>query len=393
MNDASKTPGLDHPLRPHFESLRQFSSTPALEASPLYARLSPEIGRVLGGVVQEALGREAFQARASIRATAWNIERGRQLDNIIHVLREHPTIRESDVLLLTELDYGMARSGNRNVPREIARALGLHYVFAPCYVNLSKGSGLEDRADRDNAQALHGNAVFSRHPLRDAHAVSLPNGKDKLRGKEKRLGSQRAVVATMDHPLGALRVVSLHLDAHSAQQHRHRQMKLVLDHLDGLQPALPTLIGGDWNTSTYNSQRALYAILGFWRRVFMGVSYVIRNHYAHPDRWFERRLFRELEQRGYGYRDLNKPGGCTLHYDVQSLALNSNLGDWIPQWCFRFINWSLREHQGRCSFKLDWFSGRGIVPASPPEVVERLCETYGPLSDHDPIVLDFLPRL
>jgi hypothetical protein len=285
----------------------------------------------------------------------------------------------------------MARSGNRNVPREIASALGLHYAFAPCYVNLSKGSGLEDRAASDNAQALHGNALFSRHPLRDAHAVSLPNGKDKMKGKEKRLGSQRAVVATMDHPLGAVRLVSLHLDAHSTQQHRRRQMRLVLDHLDGLRPPLPTLVGGDWNTSTYNSRRALYAILGFWRRVFMGVSYVIRNHYAHPDRWFERHLFRELERRGYRYRDLNQPGGCTLHYDVQSLALNSNLGDWIPQWCFKFINWSLREHQGKCSFKLDWFAGRGIAPASPPQVVERLSETYGPLSDHDPILLDFLP--
>lgn len=393
MSDSSTTPGLDHPLRPHFEALRQFSSTEALEASPLYARLRPEIDRVLGGVMQEALACDASPARSSIRATAWNIERGQRLDNVIRVLREHPLIRESDVLLLTELDHGMARSGNRNVPREIASALGRHYVFAPCYVNLSKGSGLEDRAASDNAQALHGNAVFSRHPLRDAHAIPLPNGKDKMRGKEKRLGSQRAVVATVDHPLGAVRVVSLHLDAHSSQRHRRRQMRLVLDHLDGLRPALPTLIGGDWNTSTYNSQRALYAILGFWRRVFMGVGYVIRNHYAHPDWWFERRLFRELERRGYGYRDLNKPGGCTLHYDVQSLALNSNLGDWIPRWCFKFIDWSLRDHQGRCSFKLDWFAGRGIVPASPPEVVEGLSEVYGPLSDHDPIVLDLLPRL
>ena len=392
MNGLSVTAELDHHLTPHFEALRRFSSTAALKASPLYARLKLEIDRVLKGVAQEALTRDPSPARPAIRATAWNIERGRQVDNVVRVLREHPLIRGSDALLLTELDYGMARSGNRNVPREIASALGLHYAFAPCYVNLSKGSGLEDRAASDNAQALHGNALFARHPLRDAHAVSLPNGKDKMRGKEKRLGSQRALVATMDHPLGAVRLVSLHLDAHSTQRHRRRQMRLVLDHLDGLRPALPTLIGGDWNTSTYNSRRALYAILGFWRRVFMGVNYVIRNHYAHPDRWFERRLFRELERRGYRYRDLNQPWGCTLHYDVQSLALNSNLGDWIPQWCFKFINWSLREHQGKCSFKLDWFAGKGIAPASPPEVVEKLSETYGPLSDHDPILLDFLPR-
>jgi endonuclease/exonuclease/phosphatase family metal-dependent hydrolase len=274
LNDVNTfaTDALDHQLGPYFEALSGFSSTAALWASPLYARLRPEIDRVLGGVAQEAPARDAFPARPSIRATAWNIERGRRVDNVIRALREHPLIRESDVLLLTELDYGMARSGNRNVPREIARALGLHYAFAPCYVNLSKGSGLEDRAASDNAQALHGNAVFSRHPLRDAHAIPLPNGKDKMRGKEKRLGSQRAVVATVDHPLGAVRVVSVHLDAHSTQRHRRRQMEKVLDHLDGLRPALPALIGGDWNTSTYTSRRALYAIVGFWRRVFMGVG-------------------------------------------------------------------------------------------------------------------------
>jgi len=113
VNDFSVTAELDHPLRSHFEALRQFSSTAALEASPLYARLRPEIDRVLKGVAQETLARDDAPARPAIRATAWNIERGRQVDNVIRVLREHPLIRDSDVLLLTELDYGMARSGNR----------------------------------------------------------------------------------------------------------------------------------------------------------------------------------------------------------------------------------------------------------------------------------------
>ena len=44
------------------------------------------------------------------------------------------------MLLLTELDYGMARTGNRFVARELARALKLNYAFAPCYLNLTKGA-------------------------------------------------------------------------------------------------------------------------------------------------------------------------------------------------------------------------------------------------------------
>ncbi len=300
-------------------------------------------------------------------------------------------MRRSDVLLLTELDYGMARTGNRNVAREIARALGMSYAFAPCYLALTKGSGVENRVEGENEQALHGNALLSRHALTNAHAVALPNGKDKMRGREKRLGSQRAVVADVEHPAGRFRAVSLHLDAHSTQLHRARQMRLVLDHLDALKPRLPVVIGGDWNTSTYNSSRAVYSIAGYFRRVAMGVRNVIVNHYPHPDRWFERRLFREIERRGYLYRELNEAGAGTLHYDIEDLAAYENMREWVPRWCFWFIEWALRQNGGRCSLKLDWFAGRAIAPtaAHPPKVVTDLSKTYGPLSDHDPIFLEF----
>jgi endonuclease/exonuclease/phosphatase family metal-dependent hydrolase len=395
--DSEAPSALDHELRPFFSELARFSSTEALKASSLYAALRPEVERVLGSVVQEnfapAGARNFFRKSRSIRATAWNIERGLRLDSVIRVLGEHHVIRESDLLLLTELDYGMARSGNRFVAREIARALELNYVFAPCYLALNKGSGVESEVAGTNAQSLHGNALFSRHPVSRAHSIALPNGKDKLKGKEKRLGCQRAVVADIDHPRGTIRAVSLHLDAHSTQRHRHRQMKIVLDHLEGLRPRLPVLIGGDWNTSTYNSRRALYAIMGFWRRVMMGVHYFITNHYPHPDRWFERHLFRELEKREWNYRELNEPGGCTLHYDVRDIAVNKNMADWIPRWCFWFLNRALEKHQGRASLKLDWFAGKDIAPDPdhPPRVIGGLRDAEGPLSDHDAIVLDFVP--
>jgi calcineurin-like phosphoesterase family protein len=260
-------------------------------------------------------------------------------------------------------------------------------------VALNKGSGLESQVAGENTQALHGNALVSRFPLRRAHSLALPNGKDKMSGKEKRLGSQRAVVADVEHPLGRFRAVSLHLDAHSTQRHRARQMRLVLEHVATLSPPLPTLVGGDWNTTTYNSRRATYAILGYFRRVAMGVRTVVEQHYPHPDRWFERRLFREIERRGYRYRELNATGVGTLHYDVTDIAVNSGMRDWVPGWCFPFIDWALAKHGGRCSLKLDWFAGRNVVPApgSAPRVVTDLRDDAGPLSDHDAIVLDFLP--
>lgn len=388
---------LEHNLGPHFRELAGFHSTKALEASALYARLRPEVERVLGGVEQGSFTREGRATplgSGAVRVTAWNIERGTHLEEILRVLRDHEVMSRSDVLLLTELDYGMARSGNRHVAREIAEGLDMAYAFAPCYVNLSKGSGLESGAAGENAEALHGNAVLSRWPVRRAWSIALPNGKDKMRGREKRLGSQRAVVCEIEHPAGRFRTVSLHLDAHSSQRHREGQMKVVLDFVEGLEPSLPVLVGGDWNTSTYNSRRAVYSIAGFFRRVLMGVGHVIENHYLRPERWFERGLFRELERRGYAYAPLNEPGAGTLHYNVKDLAANTNMGEWVPRWCFWWIEWALKDHGGRCSLKLDWFAGSGIEPdpSNPPRVIGELRGSGGEvLSDHDPIVLDFTP--
>ncbi len=382
---------LDHALQTHLPNLCAVNSSAELQSLPLYRQLKPSIDGILGFVLtgEGASGRQPLLPH--LRATAWNIERGIELRGIIEAIRQHPTISGSDLLLVTELDYGMARSRNSKVPQELAGALGLHFAFAPSYLNLEKGSGLEISVQGTNAYGLHGNAIFSRFPLREAHSIALPNGKDKMRGKEKRLGCQRAVIAIVDHPFGRFRAVSVHLDAHSTQKHRMRQMRLVLDDLDRFHPELPVLVGGDWNTSTYNSRTALFSILGYVRRVLMGVRHVIRSHYPYPDRWFERHLFREIERRGYVYRELNESGACTLHYDVADLAANGRMADWIPNWCFWFINWALAKNDGRCSFKLDWFAAKGIEPVAeyPPHVVTDVSAPDLLLSDHDPIVLDF----
>jgi endonuclease/exonuclease/phosphatase family metal-dependent hydrolase len=375
----------DPSFRPFLNDLAQFQSTKDLEESGLYRQLKPEIERILSNVwYEEFIPRVPAGSDPSraVRVIAWNIERGMRLDPVIQCFRDRQDLGCADVLMLSELDWGMARTANRFVAREIASALQMSYAFAPCYIALTKGAGVERQADGENAESLHGNALLSRFPMHRAHSLALPNGKDKMKGAEKRIGSQRAVIADIEHPAGMFRGVSLHLDAHSSQRHRHLQMRRVLDHLETLQPALPVLIGGDWNTTTHNASRALYSILGYFRRVLMGVRNVVANHYPYPDRWFERGLFGELERRGYKYRDLNTAGECTLHYNVDDIAANLNMREWVPQWCFWFINWALERTGGSCSMKLDWFAGRGIQPLAPAVAVPDL-----KVSDHDPIVL------
>ena len=101
----------------------------------------------------------------------------------------------------------------------------------PCYLALGKGSGVERDVGGANRFGLHGNALLSRYPIRDARAIPLPNGVDKMAHREKRLGRQAAVVATIDFPGRPVQAVSLHLDAQSTQAHRFRRCATCLSSL------------------------------------------------------------------------------------------------------------------------------------------------------------------
>ena len=103
------------------------------------------------------------------------------------------------------------------------------------------------------------------------------------------------------------------------------------DILDALGDVDRALIGGDWNTTTHNSSRTFYAIMGYWLRVFLGIDRSI-EHYLHPYRWFEKGLFGLLEERGFDYRNCNKLGERTLSYrvdDVKNEKESRRVGPWL----------------------------------------------------------------
>lgn len=396
---------LDHDLNQYFSELLKFESTPEMETSEVYRRIKPDIDRIMNAVVSEPAASATGQfveakstswpptnaGGSDIRALAWNLERGTKFDGILDALQNDPRLKDRDVLMLPELDHGMARSGNRFVAKELAERLGLNYAFAPVYIPLQKGSGVESEISGENTASIHGLAMMSPHPMKNVYAVDLPNGKDKMWGKEKRIGWLRALVADIEHPAGEFRAVTVHLDVHCSRAHRRRQMQIIHDQLETL-PKLPTIIGGDWNTTTFNAQTATRAILGYWRRVMMGIKNVAKNHFPHPDRYFEQRLFDELESRGYEYKPFNELGVGTLHYHIESIEKNTNLRDWVPEWCFKFIFWAARRVGGSVSVRLDWFAGRDIALAqnTKPQTIADLVDGNGePLSDHDAITVDF----
>src|SRR5262245_61402727 len=119
---------LETAFRPFLGDLARFDSTRELEDSQLYRKLRAEIERVLSHVWCEDLAPPRPPAGSAIRAVAWNIERGIRLDEVIGLLRGHRALANADVLLLSELDWGMARTGNRFVAQEIGSALRLNYA-------------------------------------------------------------------------------------------------------------------------------------------------------------------------------------------------------------------------------------------------------------------------
>jgi endonuclease/exonuclease/phosphatase family metal-dependent hydrolase len=372
-------------IAPLLPALALCRNSPELWASPVYRTLEADLRLVLDTPETGGLAASTAPARDRYRFAAWNVERGAQFEGQVEALRSDPYLRDADVLLLTETDIGMARSSNRDVPRELGAALGMYYAFVPCYLNLTKGSGIEQDAPGENQLGLHGNAILSRYPLSNVRPIFLTNGVDIFASREKRLGRQAALAADIGFPDLTVTAVSVHLDAHSTQRHRFYQM---FDILEAVGSRQRVVLGGDWNTTTYNSSRAIHSILGFWLRVFMGVDHVIRNHYLHPYRWFEKDLFRLLEERGFDYRAANRLGEHTVSYDVTDLRSTQALQDWVPEWCFHFIRWALRNHGGVCPVKLDWFATRGLECRN-PTVIHGVREGRAvPLSDHDAIGVD-----
>jgi len=374
-------------IAPHFPEFLRCGSSADLKSLSSYRAIEPDIHSVLDRLYCGDFTDDAAPARSRYRFVAWNLERGIELTGQLQALQTDPRLADADVYLVTEADMGMARSDNRAVAQEIARELGLYYSFAPCYLNLSKGAGIERQAAGENELGLHGNALLSRYPIRNACAIHLKNGIDMMAGREKRLGRQAALAAEIEFPNYRATAVSVHLDANSSQAHRSRQMG---DVIESLPQELPIILGGDWNTSTYNSSRALYAIFGFWLRVFMGADNVILNHYLHPENRFERRLFELLEAHGFEYCRSNRMGEPTIRYDVDDRKTRLNLGEWVPNWCFAFMRWALRNHGGTCPLKLDWFATRGARVEN-PIIVEGLRSGEGrPLSDHAAIGVDLV---
>ena len=374
------TSSLEHQLAPHYPALRAIRKRRALERSPLWAEIGGEVERVLDGL-ERVDHPGATPPDRTLRAVAWNIQRGTALDELKRAFTADPELARADVLLLSEVDVGMGRSRNRNVARELAETLGMSYAFAVSYLVL-EDDHLENPDGIANTLALAGNAILSRAPILRAVAADVPALRDKFQSSEKRLGRKRAVVAELATANGPIVVAQAHLDSTAGSAQRARQLTAVLDSADTLD-ARRLLLGGDLNTTTYNWASTFALARDLLHKLFVtGFDRTVDN-YMTPDRLYELPIFELLASRGLAIDGYNDRAHGTLRYDFSEpytiAKVREAVGGLLTRWLVR----RLRSRNGVVEARVDWFAGRGLIP-----VAATVSRPRPRASDHEPITVD-----
>lgn len=378
---------LTHRLGDDLRRLAACRSTRELERSTLYQVLAPDIEALTHGYEYGCFAEPYKTTKPFYRAICWNLEGGVNFKGILETLRNRAFVNRADIYFFPQTDVGMARSGNRNVIRDLAIELGYNYFFAVSYLHLNQPAG-----GQPNQLALEGNALMSRLPLSNLRVIGLRNFADPVKPAIKRVGCQKALLADLILPdKSKLTLVLIHLPLASSPSGRARLIKHVLRKIERERTGRPVLIGGDFKTSTYNLKSRGWFFLSVLNKRYRDLDYIIQEHHTHPEKHFERKLFRQLITHGLSYEPLNELGKGNYHTQPQGLAGDFNEKRRLDRLLIR----TLKSTDGLLTFKYSWFAANDLVCASPshqaerPRVISHLFYEGRPVSAHDPILLDF----
>ena len=300
--------------------------------------------------------------KRSVKAVAWNAERGRYLQPSAELLAG----LDADIILLSEMDYGMARSGQRHTTAELAAILGCGYVYGVEFLELGLGSFEESErcAGQANDAGYHGNAILSRLELKRPALVRLEDsgawfGRIKA-GDQRRIGGRMAALATIE--IGGRDIVfaSVHIEDRATPAQRAEQMDTLLRCIEEYAPGAPAVIGGDLNTFSFDREM-LHAALEDIRRLMKEDP----GRILHPSN--HEPLFKVAEEHGYDWRNCNLPGEPTQRVAVSPLSV-------------------------RAGKKIDWFLVRGLDSSGAAVIDATPADIAWPLSDHELIAVNLKLR-
>ncbi|WP_316859015.1 endonuclease/exonuclease/phosphatase family protein [uncultured Cohaesibacter sp.] len=272
---------------------------------------------------------------------AWNMQRCLYPEQSADLIRPH----SPDVVLVSEMDNGMARTHQRNTTRALADSLGMRYAFGVEFFEMGLGNDIERRlsADQHNECGFHGNALLSRVEPKAVALIRLddsglwfaPQGHLSNNNvvSQPRIGGRCAIAAILETEHGDICVASVHLESLDDASIRLSQMERLIAALDAFAPDLPVIVGGDLNT---------------------GKSLEEAEERKEP-------LFEAAERHGFSWEN-NASGSTTRR--------------------------SLLTNRPKPKLKLDWFFARGFT-AGGADILPAVDEAGKVLSDHDLIMGHF----
>ena len=378
---------ITHDLKHALERFTRLRRRCCLQRDRVFRQRRDEIEAILGAFEWR------WQTRATrawttngLRVVAWNIERGKRFEALCHVFDREAALNSADLLLLTEVDLGMGRSGNRNVARALAQRLEMDYLFVNHHLVLSRGDLGEQGHTTPNTLAMHGSALLTRWPVTRFTSVALPEYVDKFHAFEKRLGCKRALLASIALPSGLLTVAVVHLDPFCPPRHRAWQMRRILRAAERFSPDAPVLIGGDWNTNTYDLSGGLVLLRDLALRLTRHDMADIITHHLAPDVRYERDLFQDMARAGFEVAGFNDRARGTLRYDAFDPEVVEKSLAYMPRMLWERLQRKLSPWGGVVPLRLDWFAGRRLRAPDDASVLEGPSWRGQQASDHDPIV-------
>ncbi len=270
-----------------------------------------------------------------LTVAAWNLERCLfPEDSAAMLAREGASL-----VLLSEMDNGMARTAQRDTTGVIAAQLGMSFAYGVEFLELSLGGAIEKAraTDPENVLGHHGNAVLATVPLERPVLIRLDRDDRWFRfdpaGEQDRIGGRVAIAARVQTEAGPILAVSTHLESNALEDFRVGQMTALLDAIDTLAGDMPVILGGDMNTG---------------------------NKMPDAD-WRTETLFGLAQDRGYEIH-----GG-----EAEAFTTRPSLITTAPP----------------RRMKLDWFFIRGMDVAG-SRIVPALRDDGTPLSDHELMICE-----
>ncbi len=372
-------------------TLSAYPTMAALHASAAWGRCAPALERLMG-VIQvgsaAAVRGEAVAAEA-VRAVQWNIFKGVGFDAIAAALERHPALRGAEILLLEEVDVGMARSANRHVACDLAERLGLHWAFVPSYLELTKGPHRDALAPGENEVGLHGVAILTRAQPLALAAIRLPDIFDYFPHVEKRVGQRQGLVASLP---GGWVVGAVHLEVRNTPVARARQLAAFLEGVERFcaaeeaagRAADRVLLAGDLNTHTFARGSFGRGVRGFVRLATTPRAR-LWSQLRRP--WEGRRepMFSEMARRGFAWVPFNDDAH-TAWAPIGTIEEARPVRRPLDP----FLAHALGPDRRGLPLRLDWFLGRGLElaePSEPPRTLLDLLDADPAPSDHAPLVL------